>query len=170
LVKEFVMRCGSAGYADTKTMAVTVKQLMTPYPVVVDAATPVAQCARLMDDRDIGALGVMHEGQLVGVLTDRDIVIRAVARDLDLASIAAGELATPEVVAVPPDAPVEEAERRMRERAVRRLFIVADDGRPLGILTVDDLIALRDPFSTVAQQIREWSMVRSDLGYAGSDD
>jgi CBS domain-containing protein len=151
-------------------MAVTVKQLMTPYPVVVDAATPVAQCARLMDARDIGALGVMHEGQLVGVLTDRDIVIRAVARELDLATIDAGRVATPDVVAVASDAPIEEAERRMRERAVRRLFVVADDGRPLGILTLDDLIALRDPFSIAAQQIREWSIVRSDLGYAGGDD
>jgi CBS domain-containing protein len=151
-------------------MAVTVKQLMTPYPVVVDEATPVAQCARLMDDRDIGALGVMREGQLVGVLTDRDIVIRAVARDRDLATIAAGEIASPDVVAVPPEAPVEEAERRMQERAVRRLFIVAEDGRPVGILTLDDLIALREPLSSVAQQIREWSMVRSDLGYAAGDD
>jgi CBS domain-containing protein len=151
-------------------MAVTVKQLMTPYPVVVDAATPVAQCARLMDDRDIGALGVMEDGRLVGVLTDRDIVVRAVARDRDIATLSAGELATPEVVAVASDAPVEDAERRMRDHAVRRLFIVADDGRPLGILTLDDLIALRDPLSTVAQQIREWSMVRSDLGYAGGDD
>lgn len=151
-------------------MAVTVKQLMTPYPVVVDAATPVAQCARLMDDRDIGALGVMREGRLVGVLTDRDIVIRAVARDLDLATVSAGELATPEVVAVASDAPVEDAERRMREHAVRRLFVVADDGRPLGILTLDDLIALREPSSIVAQQLREWSMARSDLGYAGGDD
>jgi CBS domain-containing protein len=151
-------------------MPVTVKQLMTPYPVVVDASTPVAQCARLMDDRDIGALGVMREGQLVGVLTDRDIVIRAVARGLDLAATDAGGLATPEVVAVASDAPIEEAERRMRERAVRRLFVVADDGRPLGILTLDDLIALRDPSSIAALQIREWSMVRSDLGYAGGDD
>jgi CBS domain-containing protein len=151
-------------------MALIVEQLMTPYPVVVDAATPVAQCARIMDDRDIGALGVMHEGQLVGVLTDRDIVIRAVARDRDPATIAAGEIATPDVVTVPSDARVEEAERRMRGRAVRRLFIVADDGRPLGILTLDDLLALRDPLSTVAQQIGEWSMVRSDLGYAGGDD
>jgi CBS domain-containing protein len=150
--------------------AVTVKQLMTPYPVVVDAATPVAQCARIMDDRDIGALGVMREGQLVGVLTDRDIVVRAVARDRDLATVTAGELATPEVVAVASDAPVEEAERRMRARAVRRLFVVAGDGRPLGILTLDDLIAMREPGSIVSQQIREWSMVRSDLGYAGGDD
>ena len=151
-------------------MAVTVEQLMTPYPVVVDAATPVTQCARLMDDRDIGALGVMREGQLVGVLTDRDIVVRAVARQLDLETLDAGVLATPDVVAVPSDASLEEAEQRMRERAVRRLFVVADDGRPLGILTLDDLIALRDPFSIAAQQIREWSMVRSDQGYAGGDD
>lgn len=151
-------------------MDLIVEQLMTPYPVVVDAATPVAQCARIMDDRDIGALGVMHEGHVVGVLTDRDIVIRAVARDRDPATIAAGEIATPDVVTVPSDAPLEEAERRMRARAVRRLFIIADDGRPLGILTLDDMLALRDPLSTVAQQIREWSMLRSDLGYAGGDD
>jgi CBS domain-containing protein len=151
-------------------MAVTVKQLMTPYPVLVDTATPVAQCARLMDDRDIGALGVMREGQLVGVITDRDIVTRGVARDRDLGSISAGELATSDVVAVPVDADVEEAERRMLERAVRRLFVVADDGRPLGILTLDDLTALRDPSSIAARQIGEWSMVRSDLGYSGSDD
>jgi CBS domain-containing protein len=151
-------------------MAVTVKQLMTPYPVVVDAATPVTQCARLMDDRDIGALGVMHDGRLIGVLTDRDIVIRAVARDRDLATISAGDLATAEIVSVSSDAPVDEAERRMRERAVRRLFVLADDGRPLGILTLDDLIVRRDPHSIVAQQMREWSMVRNDQGYTGGDD
>ena len=148
-------------------MTVTVAQLMTPYPVVVDAATPVAQCARLMDDRDIGALGVMEEGRLVGVLTDRDIVIRALARNRDPFALTAGDLASGDVVAVSIDASVEEAERRMRQRAVRRLFIVAEDGRPLGILTVDDLIALREPNSIMAQQIREWGMVRSDSGYSG---
>ena len=148
-------------------MSMTVKHLMTPYPVVVDAATPLAQCARLMDDRDIGALGVMEEGQLVGVLTDRDIVIRAIANDRDPLTLTAGDLASGDVVAVSIDAPVEEAERRMRERAVRRLFIVAEDGRPLGILTVDDLIALREPDSIMARQIREWGMVRSDSGYSG---
>ena len=147
-------------------MPATVKQLMTPYPVVVDTATPLAQCARLMDDRDIGALGVMEEGQLVGVLTDRDIVIRAIAHDRDPLALSAGDVASGDVVAVSIDAPVEEAERRMRERAVRRLFIVADDGRPLGILTVDDLIALREPDSIMARQIREWGMVRSDSGYS----
>jgi CBS domain-containing protein len=104
------------------------------------------------------------------VLTDRDIVIRAVARDRELAAVTAGDLATADVVAVPSDAPVEEAERRMREAVVRRLFVVADDGRPVGILTLDDLIVLRDPHSIVAQQMREWSMMRSDQGYTGDYD
>jgi CBS domain-containing protein len=148
-------------------MQVTVEQLMTPYPIVVDAATPIAQCARLMDDRDIGALGVMDEGRLVGVLTDRDIVIRAVARERDPAELTAGDVMSGDVVTVSNNSSVDEAERRMRQRAVRRLFIVADDGRPLGILTVDDLIALREPNSIMAQQIREWGMVRSDSGYSG---
>jgi CBS domain-containing protein len=146
-------------------MALTVEQLMTPYPIVVDVATPVAQCARLMDDRDIGALGVMREGNLVGVVTDRDVVTRVVARDRDARTTTAGDIATPEVVSVSGDAPIEEAERRMLARAVRRLFVVADDGRPLGILTLDDLIALREPNSIVAQQIREWGLVLGDQGY-----
>jgi CBS domain-containing protein len=131
-------------------MELTVQQLMTPYPIVVDVATPVAQCARLMDDRDIGALGVMEEGRLV-----------------DPKQITAGEIATKEVVAVAPSASIAEAERNMREHAVRRLFVVAEDGRPAGIITVDDLIAIRDPNSIVAKQIREWDMVRSDQGYSG---
>jgi CBS domain-containing protein len=148
-------------------MELTVQQLMTPYPIVVDVATPVAQCARLMDDRDIGALGVMEEGQLVGVLTDRDIVTRAVGRELDPREITAGDVATKDVVSVPPSASIADAERNMRERAVRRLFVVGEDRRPLGIITVDDLIAIRDPYSIVAKQIREWDMVRSDQGYSG---
>jgi signal-transduction protein with cAMP-binding, CBS, and nucleotidyltransferase domain len=146
-------------------MAQSVEQLMTPHPIVVDEATPIVHCARLMDDREIGALGVMREGEIVGVLTDRDIAVRAVARERDLKATTAGDIASPNVVSVPPSATVDEAEARMIERAVRRVFIVADDGRPVGILTLDDLVALRDPQSIVAQQIREYGIVRGDMGF-----
>ena len=64
-------------------MAVTVASLMTPEPVVVDAATDVLVCARLMESREIGTVGVVMDGRLSGVLTDRDIVTRAVARNRD---------------------------------------------------------------------------------------
>jgi CBS domain-containing protein len=150
-------------------MSVTVQDLMTPYPVVVDADTPIAQCARLMDDRDIGALGVTREGALVGVLTDRDIVLRGVAREQDPRTTTAGDLATADVVSVARDVPVEEAEQLMSDRAVRRLFVVAEEGHALGILTMDDLIALREPHSIAARQIREWGIVRSDQGYTRNE-
>jgi CBS domain-containing protein len=146
-------------------MAHSVQQLMTPYPIVVDETTPVSHCARLMDDRDIGALGVMRDGEIVGVLTDRDIAVRAVGRERDPRETTAGEIATKDVVSVPLDATVDEAERRMIAHAVRRLFVVTEDGGLHGILTLDDLVAFRDPESIVAQQIREYGIVRGDMGF-----
>jgi len=146
-------------------MAHTVEQLMTPYPIVVDETTPITHCARLMEDREIGALGVMREGDIVGVLTDRDIVVRAVGREKDMRATTAGDIASSEVVSVPITATVDEAEQRMIDHAVRRLFVLADDGRLLGIITLDDLVAFRDPGSIVAQQIREYGIVRGDMGF-----
>ena len=148
-------------------MARSVEQLMTTQPVVVDADTQVLECARQMERREIGAVGVTREGRLIGVLTDRDIVIRAVAYDRDPRPIAAGEIASRDVVVIPAAASIEDAEQRMRERAVRRLFVVDADGTPLGIITADDLTALRYPDSVVAHQLGEWGLGYSDQGYTG---
>jgi CBS domain-containing protein len=147
-----------------------VGQLMTLDPVVVDAGTPVSDCAKLMERREIGALGVTSEGTLSGVLTDRDIVLRLVAKGKDPLSTTAGEIATPHVVTVTSDTSVKDAVRKMSKRAVRRLFVVHEDGRPAGILTVDDLTAIRDPDSVVAQQLGEWGVWRGDQGYSGDSD
>lgn len=146
-------------------MAVTtVRGAMTANPVVVSPETTVSACGKLMERREIGALGVVADDRLVGVITDRDIVVRAIAYDRDPHEVSAGELATPNVITISVDADLEEAERRMGLSAVRRLFVVDDDGRPVGILSLDDLVALRDPDSAAAHQIREWRSVRSDLG------
>lgn len=147
-----------------------VGQLMTLDPVVVDAGTPVSDCAKLMERREIGALGVTSEGTLSGVLTDRDIVLRLVAKGKDPLSTTAGEISTPHVVTVTSDTSVKDAVRKMSKRAVRRLFVVHEDGRPAGILTVDDLTAIRDPDSVVAQQLGEWGVWRGDQGYSGDSD
>ncbi len=148
----------------------TVGQLMTLGPIVVDAATPVSECARLMDNRDIGAVGVTTEGKLTGVLTDRDIVTRVVARRKDPQQTSAGECATPRVLTVSAETSTVEAVKLMSKRAVRRLFIVDDEGAPKGILTVDDLTAIRDPDSVVAAQLGEWGVWRADQGYSGDSE
>ena len=148
-------------------MAVTVASLMTPEPVVVDAATEILVCARLMRNREIGSVGVVTDGRLSGVLTDRDIVTRALARDRDPRPIPVSELATPEVITVPGDATVEDAEERMTKHAVRRLFVVDDEGRAVGFISADDLTAYRYPNSVVAEQLGEWGLGLSDQGLTG---
>ena len=148
-------------------MAVTVASLMTPEPVVVEAATDILVCARLMESREIGTVGVVVDGRLSRVLTDRDIVTRAVARNRDPRPIPVAEVATSDVITVPGDATVEEAEQRMRKHAVRRLFVVDDNGHPVGIISVDDLTAFRYPNSVVAEQLGEWGLGLSDQGLTG---
>ncbi len=147
-----------------------VGQLMTLDPVVVDASTSVSDCAKVMERREIGALGVTSDGTLSGVLTDRDIVLRLVALGKDPNTTTAGEIATPHVVTVTGDTSIVDAVRKMSKRAVRRLFVVEEDGRPAGILTVDDLTAIRDPDSVVAQQLGEWGVWRGDQGYSGDSE
>ena len=147
-----------------------VGQLMTPHPVVVDAGTSVCECAKVMERREIGAVGVTRDDTLTGVLTDRDIVLRLVARGKDATSTTAGEIATPNVVTVSADTSIVDAVRKMSQRAVRRLFVVDDGGRPTGILTVDDLTAIRDPDSVVAAQLGEWGVWRADQGYSGDSE
>jgi predicted transcriptional regulator len=125
-------------------MAVTVASLMTPEPVVVEAGTDVLVCARLMESREIGTVGVVMDGRLSGVLTDRDIVTRAVARNRDPRPIPVSELATSDVITVPGDA-----------------------GHPIGIISADDLTAFRYPNSVVAEQLGEWGLGLSDQGLTG---
>jgi len=120
-----------------------------------------------MESREIGTVGVVMDGRLSGVLTDRDIVTRAVARNRDPRPIPVSELATSNVITVPGDATVEEAEQRMTKHAVRRLFVVDEEGHPIGIISADDLTAFRYPNSVVAEQLGEWGLGLSDQGLTG---
>jgi CBS domain-containing protein len=138
-------------------MARTVEQFMTRRPIVVDADRHVSDCARLMERHEIGAVGVVRDGRLFGVLTDRDIVIRAVARDRDPQTTSAGDVASTDPITVDAAATLEDAARQMNTHGVRRLFVLDDEGRPTGILTADDLAALSDPDSVAGHVMRDWS-------------
>lgn len=147
-------------------MATKVREVMSDSPVIVDAATSLTDCARQMKDRNIGSLGVEEDGELSGVLTDRDIVVRAVARGEDPNRVTAGEVCTGEVVTISPDASLDDAERTMGERGVRRLFVL-EDARPIGLVAVDDLRAEREPQSVEAQQLGIGSLIRGYQGETG---
>jgi CBS domain-containing protein len=130
-------------------MAQTVEEIMTTNPRTVNVDGTVLQAAQLMRDSDIGDVIVVEDGQVTGMVTDRDIVVRAVAEGRDPESTTVGEIATTGVQAIEPDASVDDALRMMREHDIRRLPVVKN-GRPVGIVSLGDLAVEREPDSTLA--------------------
>ena len=129
----------------------TLRHVMTPDPIVLEADATVLDAARCMRDRDVGNVLVAQDGRLRGIVTDRDLVIRCLAsseRDPREQSLA--ELCTGTLVTLPPDAEVSEAVRLMEENAVRRIPIV-DGEHPVGIVSIGDLAIARDGGSALAQ-------------------
>jgi CBS domain-containing protein len=130
-------------------MAQTVEQIMTRDPRTVDASDTVIDAARVMRDNDIGDVVVMDGGQITGIVTDRDIVVRGVAEGRDPESTHVSDVCTTGVETIEPEASVEDAVSRMREKDIRRLP-VAKHGRPVGIVSLGDLAVEREPDSTLA--------------------
>jgi CBS domain-containing protein len=130
-------------------MARTVQEIMTHDPRTVNADASFVDAAREMRDGDVGDVIVTENGQVTGILTDRDIVIRAVAEGRDPGSVSVREVATRDVRALEPTQSVDEAVQTMREHDIRRLPVV-HGGRPVGIVSLGDLAVERDPDSALA--------------------
>jgi CBS domain-containing protein len=130
-------------------MAQTIKNVMTPNPIVYSATASAAEAARAMRDNDVGDVFVEREGALCGIVTDRDIVVRAVAEDRDPSDVRLGEICTQDLTTISPDDSVDDAVRLMRDNALRRLP-VCDNGKPVGVVSLGDLAMIRDESSALA--------------------
>jgi CBS domain-containing protein len=131
-------------------MAQAVRDIMERDPVTLDESSTVLDAARQMRDRDIGdVLVTSNDGKLVGIVTDRDTVVRAIADGRDPSGTPLREVCSRSVTTLSPDDSLETAASRMRESSVRRLPVV-DDGRPLGIVSIGDLAIERDEQSALA--------------------
>ena len=106
---------------------------------MIRSSTSLADAARLMRDEDTGVLPIVDGERLIGVLTDRDITVRAVAEGRDPQSTTAGEIASTTLVTIDPQQTVAEAMRLMSEHQVRRLPVTEEDGRLVGIVSQRDL-------------------------------
>ena len=129
-------------------MAQYLRDIMTQRPVTVEASDTVVAAARSMRDGNMGDVVVVDNGQIQGILTDRDIVVRALAEGRDPAQTTVGEICSRELTTLSPDAAIGDAEKVMRDRAIRRLPIV-EGGRPVGIVSLGDLAVERNPDSTL---------------------
>ena len=131
-------------------MAQVVRDLMTASPVTMSAAATAADAARAMRDANIGDVILLEDRRIRGIVTDRDIVVRAIADGRDPAKTSLADVCSSDVTTVSPDTDVGEAIRLMREHALRRLPVI-EDGRPIGIVSLGDLAVERDPDSALGE-------------------
>jgi CBS domain-containing protein len=126
-----------------------VRDIMTPAPVCMAPADSVSAAARAMKEHGIGTVLVMDDGQLRGLLTDRDITVRVLAESRDPGATAIAEICSTELVTLTPDDDVDEAVRLVNERAVRRIPVV-EAGQPVGVVSIGDLALGGDEGSALA--------------------
>lgn len=131
-------------------MARAIRDIMARDPKTVSADDPILRAAETMRDEDVGDVVVLDgNGDLRGIITDRDITIRAVAEGKDPANTKVDTICSHDLTTVSPDDDVENAARTMREAAVRRLPVV-EDGRVIGAISVGALAMEQDPDSALA--------------------
>lgn len=116
----------------------TVRDAMTPGVETVTPSQPLRDAAKLMKSGDFGSVPVVEDGRLVGVLTDRDIVVRAVAQGIDTTAAQVGEVLSTGPVTVEPDQELDEALVLMARHRIRRLPVV-EQGTLVGVLSQADV-------------------------------
>ena len=129
-------------------MARYLREIMTQRPVTVQVTDTVTAAARSMRDGNIGDVVVLEEDRIQGILTDRDIVVRALAEGRDPAQTTVGEICSRELTTLSPADGIAEAVKIMRDKAIRRLPVV-EGGRPVGIVSLGDLAVESDPESVL---------------------
>jgi CBS domain-containing protein len=129
-------------------MSQRISDVMTNDLATIGPDASLIDASKQMQERDIGDVLVVEDDRVYGIVTDRDIVVRGLARGLS-PNAPASEIATTELTMLSPDDDAAEAVEWMRREAIRRVPVV-QDGRPVGILSLGDLAQSRDPSSALS--------------------
>ena len=138
-------------------MSQRIREIMTSNPSTVEPDKTVVDAARIMKQEDAGVVPVTENGRLTGMVTDRDIAIRVVAESKDPKSTTVREVASSDLVTIDPQQDLDEALRLMAQHQVRRLPVVEEDGRLVGVVAQADVARHGDDTKTgqVVQEISE---------------
>jgi CBS domain-containing protein len=128
-------------------MGTSIKEVMTRDVRACEPNATVADAAKVMAQEDVGPVPIVEDGRLVGIVTDRDIVVRVWAEGRDPTATTVREIASTELVTVSPDDALDDALNRLAERQVRRLPVVEGD-RLVGIVAQADIARLGEDKKT----------------------
>lgn len=123
----------------------------------VDPSTSIGSLARMMRDEDIGSIPIGENDRLVGMVTDRDIVCKALANGKDISSLTARDVMSSPIVYCRADEDVGDAARIMEEHAIRRLPVINENKRMVGMLSMGDIAdaASRDLTAEVMRAVAD---------------
>jgi CBS domain-containing protein len=140
-----------------------VNELMTREPATLGPGATLGEAATLMRQEDCGSIPIVQDGRLIGIVTDRDIVVRAIAAGKDPRTTKVSEIMSADPVTVSPDDQVSDAETLMADRQIRRLP-VCDDGKLVGILVIGQLARRERDEEKVGETLKEISEPKSGRG------
>ena len=129
-------------------MGRSIRELMTANPCSIDADKTVEYAATMMRDEDVGLAPIVEGDRLIGTLTDRDIAIHVVAEGKDPSSTRVRDVASKQLVTIDPQQDLDEAMRLMAKLQVRRLPVVEEDGRLVGVVAQADIARTADVAAT----------------------
>src|SRR5215213_1421446 len=137
-------------------MGQSIRDVMTSNPCSIDAEKTVAYAAKMMQEEDVGLAPIVEGDKLVGMLTDRDIAVRVASEGRNPDQVKVLEVASKTLVTIGPQQDLDEALRIMAQHQVRRLPVVEEDGRLIGVVAQAD-IAREGDDSTTGQLVQEIS-------------
>ena len=129
-------------------MVQIIKDDMTSNPCSIDAEKSVAYAAKMMREEDVGLAPIVEGDKLIGMLTDRDIAIRVVAEGRNPEQVKVADVASKQVVTIDPQQDLDEALRIMAKHQVRRLPVVEEDGKLVGVVAQADIAREGDDMQT----------------------
>jgi CBS domain-containing protein len=129
-------------------MGQIIKDVMTSNPCSIDAKKSVAYAAKMMREEDVGLAPIVEGDKLIGMLTDRDIAIRVVAEGRNPEQVKVADVASKQVVTIDPQQELDEALRVMAKHQVRRLAVLEEDGKLVGVVAQADIAREGDDMQT----------------------
>jgi CBS domain-containing protein len=121
------------------------QEIMTRNPLTVSIDATVLEVARLMAEKDVGFIPIVDsQGRAVGTVTDRDIVVRVVAKGLDAKTARLRDFGGNEVIHVRPEDDVSRARELMQKHKLQRILVCDDQQRPVGVISLQDLAQADD--------------------------
>jgi len=142
-----------------------VSEIMTRDPKTAQLDSTLEEIATLMKDEDVGAIPIVDDDdELVGIVTDRDIIVRCVAEGKEASDTTVEDILTEELATIEPDADVQQAARLMADKQIRRLPVVRD-GELIGMVSIGDISVKHEDDETAGATLHEISQgVKQDRG------